>query len=217
MVTDRQIELLLKKKASVLHLSAANYWWFEDPAKALCLKLASTTQATHHISHRSVWQPEGPDHMALSHQQRDQTERRVRAAIDRLPAGQLPPGGACDVKTLASEAGISRASRFRTWGHLKDEFEKRRAAAWADGQQPDPREARISRLRDLDQRSTGRLARPHIEFNQLKEHHHLLLSVLTAKDDELQRLRRELSTFPAPDPDEVQGDGAHGVASLPRL
>jgi hypothetical protein len=71
-VTDRQIELLLKKKASVLNLSAANYCWFEDPAKALCLKLAGTRsaaepltglcdssrcpQATHHIVHRSVWQ-----------------------------------------------------------------------------------------------------------------------------------------------------------------
>jgi hypothetical protein len=71
-VTDRQIELLLKKKASVLHLSAANYCWFEDPAKALCLKLAGTRsaaapltglcdssrcpQATHHIVHRSAWQ-----------------------------------------------------------------------------------------------------------------------------------------------------------------
>ncbi len=70
-VTDRQIELLLKK-ASVLHLSAAKYCWFEDPAKALCLKLAGTRsaaapltglcdssrcpQATHHIVHRSVWQ-----------------------------------------------------------------------------------------------------------------------------------------------------------------
>ncbi|MGW7285212.1 hypothetical protein ACWGH4_06925 [Streptomyces sp. NPDC054847] len=72
MVTDRQIELLLKKKASVLHLSAANYCWFEDPAKALCLKLAGTRssaapltglcdssrcpQATHHLAHRSAWQ-----------------------------------------------------------------------------------------------------------------------------------------------------------------
>jgi hypothetical protein len=71
-VTNRQIELLLKKKASVLHLSAANYCWFEDPAKALCLKLAGTRsaaapltglcdsyrcpQATHHLVHRSVWQ-----------------------------------------------------------------------------------------------------------------------------------------------------------------
>ncbi|GAA2767480.1 hypothetical protein GCM10010103_65220 [Streptomyces paradoxus] len=99
--------------------------------------------------------------MALSHQQRDQIERRVRAAIDRLLAGQIPPGGACDVKTLAREAGISRASLYRTWGHLKDEFEKRRAAAWAAGQQPDPREARIARLRDLNQRLTSKLARTH--------------------------------------------------------
>ncbi|MFE9284787.1 hypothetical protein ACF1HU_00455 [Streptomyces olivaceus] len=71
-VTDRQIELLLKQKASVLHLGAANYCWFEDPAKALCLKLAGAKsaaspltglcdssrcpQATHHLVHRSVWQ-----------------------------------------------------------------------------------------------------------------------------------------------------------------
>ncbi|MEU4147111.1 hypothetical protein [Streptomyces parvulus] len=133
--------------------------------------------------------------MALSLQQRDQIERRIRAAIDRLLAGQIPPGGACDVKTLACEAGISRASLYRTWGHLKDEFEKRRAAAWAAGQRPDPREARIARLRDLNQRLTGKLARTHTELTLLKERHRLLLSVLAAKDDELERLRRELSSF----------------------
>ncbi|MFD7703347.1 hypothetical protein [Streptomyces caelestis] len=102
--------------------------------------------------------------MALSHQQRDQIERRIRAAIDRLLDGQIPPGGACDVKTLAREAGVSRASLYRTWGHLKDD---------------------------------------------LKEHHRLLLSVLAAKDDELQRFRRELSTFsrtfPARVPDQGEG------------
>ncbi|MCX4546476.1 hypothetical protein [Streptomyces sp. NBC_01565] len=148
--------------------------------------------------------------MALSQDQRDQTERRIRAAIDRLLAGQIPPGGACDVKTLAREAGISRASLYRTWGHLKDEFEQRRAAAWAAGHQPDPREARIARLRDLNQRLTSKLARTHTEFNQLKERHQLLLSVLAAKDNELQRLRRELGTFPAPGPDQGQGDNGHG-------
>ncbi|GKQ35823.1 hypothetical protein [Streptomyces sp. A012304] len=104
--------------------------------------------------------------MALSQQQRDQIERRIRAAIDRLLAGQIPPGGACDVKTLAREAGISRASLYRTWDHLKDEFEKRRAAAWAAGQQPDPREGRIARLRDLNQRLTGKLVRTHTELTQ---------------------------------------------------
>ncbi|MGW4506883.1 hypothetical protein ACWENO_19840 [Streptomyces sp. NPDC004436] len=96
--------------------------------------------------------------MALSQDQRAQTERRIRAAIDRLLAGQIPAGGACDVKTPARETGISRASLYQTWSHLKDEFEKRRAAAWAAGQQPDPREARIARLRDQNQRLTHKLA-----------------------------------------------------------
>ncbi|WP_043916090.1 hypothetical protein [Kitasatospora griseola] len=158
--------------------------------------------------------------MALSQDQRDQTERRVRAAIDRLLAGQIPAGGACDVKTLAREAGISRASLYRTWGHLKDEFEQRRAAAWAAGRQPDPREARIRRLRDLNQRLTGKLARTYSEFTLLKERHQVLLSVLAAKDDELQRVRRELRTFsrelPTLASDMGQGNGSGSVVPLPR-
>jgi AraC-like DNA-binding protein len=158
--------------------------------------------------------------MALSHQQRDQIERRIRAAIDRLLAGQIPPGGACDVKTLAREAGISRASLYRTWCHLKDEFEQRRAAAWAAGQQPDPREARITRLRDLNQRLTSKLARTHTELNLLKERHQLLLSALAAKDDELQRLRRDMGTvsreFPVLIAGEGQGTGPASIVPLPR-
>ncbi|RKT09858.1 hypothetical protein BX285_6970 [Streptomyces sp. 1114.5] len=158
--------------------------------------------------------------MALSQDQRDQTERRIRAAIDRLLAGQIPASGACDVKTLAREAGLSRASLYRTWGHLKDEFEQRRAAAWAAGHQPDPREARIARLRDLNQRLTSKLARTYSEFNLLKERHQVLLSVLAAKDDELQRLRREVSTFsrelPTLAPEMGQGHGSGSVVSLPR-
>ncbi|MDI5905446.1 MULTISPECIES: hypothetical protein [Streptomyces] len=106
--------------------------------------------------------------MAVSHQQRDQIERRIRAAIDRLLPGQIPPGDACDAKTLAREAGISRASLYRTWTHLKDEFEQRRAAARAAGQQPDPKEARIARLRELNQRLTGKLARTNTEVTLLK-------------------------------------------------
>ncbi len=69
--TDRHIELLLAKRAATLHVQAANYCWFTDPAKALCLKLAGTTeataplaglcdaarcpQATFHPQHRAVW------------------------------------------------------------------------------------------------------------------------------------------------------------------
>jgi len=68
---DRDILNLLSKRAKTLHLGAANYCWFTDPSRALCLKLAGTPiagrpmigmcdsarcpQATHHSQHRSVW------------------------------------------------------------------------------------------------------------------------------------------------------------------
>ncbi|MFF3459619.1 hypothetical protein ACFYXH_36040 [Streptomyces sp. NPDC002730] len=96
------------------------------------------------------------------------------------------------------------------------EFEKRRAAAWAAGHQPDPREARISRLRDINGRLTSKLARTNTEFTLLKKRHRLLLSVLAAKDDELGRLRRELSTHAAPARNNGQGDDAGSVVPLPR-
>ncbi|MFD7026480.1 hypothetical protein ACFWAR_00360 [Streptomyces sp. NPDC059917] len=70
MVTDRQVELLLKKKAAVLHFSTANYCWCEGPAEAPCPKPSGAKsaaapltglcdssrcpQATHHLPHRPV-------------------------------------------------------------------------------------------------------------------------------------------------------------------
>jgi hypothetical protein len=69
--SDREILNLLTKRAKTLHLGVANYCWFTDPARALCLKLAGTPtatkplagmcdsarclQATHHPCHRPVW------------------------------------------------------------------------------------------------------------------------------------------------------------------
>ncbi|MFF7941479.1 site-specific integrase [Nocardia gamkensis] len=68
---DRDILNLLSKRAKTLHLGVANYCWFTDPSRALCLKLAATPtadrpligmcdsarcpQATHHQVHRPVW------------------------------------------------------------------------------------------------------------------------------------------------------------------
>lgn len=68
---DRDILNLLSKRATTLHVGAANYCWFTDPSRALCLKLAGTPtadrpmigmcdsarcpQATHHQHHRPVW------------------------------------------------------------------------------------------------------------------------------------------------------------------
>ncbi|WP_433678749.1 site-specific integrase [Nocardia sp. CA-119907] len=69
--SDREILNLLTKRARTLHLGAANYCWFSDPSRALCLKLAGTPtadrplagmcdsarcpQATHHQHHRPIW------------------------------------------------------------------------------------------------------------------------------------------------------------------
>jgi len=71
MESDRRLENLLRQQAKFLHVQAANYCWFRDPSKALCLKLAGTpeadkplagmcdsarcAQATHHPCHRPVW------------------------------------------------------------------------------------------------------------------------------------------------------------------
>jgi hypothetical protein len=68
---DREVLALLARRAGTLHLGVANYCWFTDPSRALCLKLAGTPnaqaplvgmcdsarcpQATHHACHRPVW------------------------------------------------------------------------------------------------------------------------------------------------------------------
>jgi hypothetical protein len=71
LASDQHVLNLLSKRAQVLHLAAANYCWFTDPSRALCLKMAGTPaadkplagmcdsarcpQATHHACHRPVW------------------------------------------------------------------------------------------------------------------------------------------------------------------
>ena len=68
---EQQVRAMLAKRAKTLHLGPANYCWFTDPAKALCLKQAGTPdadqpllatcdsarcpQATHHPCHREIW------------------------------------------------------------------------------------------------------------------------------------------------------------------
>jgi hypothetical protein len=64
--------------------------------------------------------------MRTTAEQRRQAEQRIRAAADALLCGDIPPDGKCDVTTLARQAGVSRAAAlYRTYLHLKEEFEKR--------------------------------------------------------------------------------------------
>ncbi|WP_062980585.1 hypothetical protein [Nocardia anaemiae] len=107
---DRHLESLLRKLAGSLHVAPANFCWFLDPSKALCLKLAGTPeatkplagmcdsarcpQATHHLSHRPVWATQaqavkvflGSPRIARGEKQRLAVEHdrtlRVIAAID---------------------------------------------------------------------------------------------------------------------------------------
>ena len=54
--------------------------------------------------------------MRITAAQRTENENRIRAAMDRLLRGEIPPGGNCDIKTLAREAGESTAPGFTAPG-----------------------------------------------------------------------------------------------------
>jgi hypothetical protein len=59
--------------------------------------------------------------MRLTPQQRHHNETKIRAAIDRILRGDLPPGGKCDTTTLARESGIDRTAFYgnRPYAHLR--------------------------------------------------------------------------------------------------
>jgi hypothetical protein len=100
--SDREIRSLLTKRASVLHLGTANYCWFTDPSRALCLRLAGDQagdkpligmcdsarcpQATHHPCHRPVWAEHAENTKTFLGQlgRAQKTERaRLQAEYDR--------------------------------------------------------------------------------------------------------------------------------------
>lgn len=94
---------LLGKRAKTLHIGTANYCWFADPGKALCLKLAGTPtatkplagmcdstrcpQATHHSCHRPIWEDQARTTTAfIAGLSRRQTAERARlhTELDRI-------------------------------------------------------------------------------------------------------------------------------------
>jgi hypothetical protein len=129
--------------------------------------------------------------MPLTDQQRHQTEARIRAAIEQLLRGELPPGGRCDIKTLARVAGISRAALYRTYPHLKDAFEQRLAQARAAGEITDPRDAQILRLKTEVQTLKQRITERDAAIAELTDFRTQALSRLAAQHDELHRLRAD--------------------------
>ncbi|WNI28470.1 hypothetical protein [Streptomyces sp. ITFR-6] len=144
--------------------------------------------------------------MRISAAQRTQNENRIRAAIDRLLRGEIPPGGRCDIKTLASEAAVDRTAFYgiRPYSHLRTEFERRLQALQDAGEIPDPREAQISRLKAENTKLQERLAKSEQTIDELTDFRSQALARLAAQHEEIVRLREiaagpsRVSHLPAP-------------------
>jgi hypothetical protein len=144
----------------------------------------------------------------ISDQQRERNERAIREAMDRLLRGELPPGGRCDLKTLATEAGITRTGFYSKkdrnglerpgpYQHLAEEFERRLKALRDAGEIPDPRDAQIARQKDDIIQLNERISRRDAIIEELTKFKELALSRLAAQHDDIIRLR-ERAEPPAP-------------------
>ncbi|MEE1829257.1 hypothetical protein PUR61_44905 [Streptomyces sp. BE20] len=140
----------------------------------------------------------------ISDDTRARNEEAIRAAIDRLLRGDLPPGGKADLKTLATEAGVTRTgfypkknrdgtTRPGPYQHLAEEFERRLKALQDAGEIVDPRQSQIARLKADNADLRERVTRRDTRIAELVEFQTLALSRLAAQHDEIQRLRKALA------------------------
>ncbi|MDX3233010.1 hypothetical protein [Streptomyces sp. ME19-01-6] len=111
--------------------------------------------------------------------------------MDRLLRGELPPGGKCDIKTLAREAGVDRTAFYgnRPYAHLRAEFERRLQSLQQAGEIPDPREAQITRLKTEIAKLKERLAQSEQSVSELTDFRAEALARLAAQHEEIVRLR----------------------------
>lgn len=132
--------------------------------------------------------------MRLSPQQRHASETRIRQAMDRLLRGDLPPGGKCDITTLARQSGIDRTAFYgtRPYARLREGFENRLHVIRQAGNAPDPRDAQIARLRDEIQALRERLTRHQETTAETADFKTAALSRIAAQHDEITRLRGAL-------------------------
>ena len=142
--------------------------------------------------------------MRIAAAQRIQNENRIRAAMDRLLRGEIPPGGNCDIKTLALEAGVDRTAFYgtRPYAHLRAEFEHRLEQLQQAGETPDPKAAQIERLKTEVEKLKSTLARANSTIQELTEFRIQALSRIAAQHDEILRLR-------------TANDPAAGITRLP--
>jgi hypothetical protein len=133
--------------------------------------------------------------MRITVEQRAHNQDRIRETMHRLLSGDIPAGGACDIKTLARQSGVDRTAFYgaRPYAHLRLEFESGLQRAAQAGQNPDPRDAHIARLNHDLAAITERLARSDQALVELGDFKSLALSRLAAQHDEITRLRATLT------------------------
>jgi chromosome segregation ATPase len=122
--------------------------------------------------------------------QRRDIEERLRRAARALLRGDLPPGGKTDITTLTQMAGVSRAALYRSYPHIKAEFDQHLAELRSTGQAPDPRDAQIQRLKHENAELKRRITDGETALAELQRFKTLALSRLAAQYEEIQRLRR---------------------------
>lgn len=146
----------------------------------------------------------------LDRETRARNEAAIRTAMDRLLRGDIPPGGGCDLKTLALQAGVPRtgfypkADRPGPYQHPAEEFERRLTSLRQAGEATDPRDAQIARLKTENTRLRERLASQETTIAELNAFKTQAISRLAAQHAETERLRlhqhasvRELPLSPA--------------------
>ena len=152
--------------------------------------------------------------MRLSRQQLTDNEAKIRTAMARMLSGDIPPGGKCDIKTLAAAAGVDRTAFYgtRPYARLRTEFEQQLEQLRNAGEHPDPRDAQVARLKDEIGRLKDRLAQSDAANSDLADFRDQALARLAAQHHEITRLRQEeqLATrirrlpTPAPSPKDHQ-------------
>ncbi|MGH3281273.1 MAG: hypothetical protein ACRDNW_19360 [Trebonia sp.] len=148
--------------------------------------------------------------MRLSRQQLADNETKIRAAMTRLLNGDIPPGGKCDIKTLAGTAGVDRTAFYgsRPYAHLRTEFERQLSELLDAGERPDPRDAQVTRLKDEIARLKERLALSDAMVSELADFRGQALARLAVQHNEITRLRQEvrlaagIRRLPVPSPEE---------------
>lgn len=131
--------------------------------------------------------------MRLSRQQLADNEAKIKTAMSRLLNGDIPPGGKCDIKTLARQAGVDRTAFYgsRPYAHLRTEFEQRLEELHNAGDPPDPRDAQAAHLKDEIARLKERLAQSDATITELTDFRGKALARLAAQHNEITRLRQE--------------------------